>query len=176
MAEDGIDDYGLAKRKAARALGVGEGEALPTNDEIEVELRIYQSLYQEEEQLERLRALRRVALEAMELLSEFRPYLTGSVLDGTAGRYAEVELELFADSSKDVEILLLSRNIRYEIAESPRQNPDAPEIRLRLDWNGVPIIVAVYPPEAERRQRRSPHSGRSQARAKASIVAELLSS
>lgn len=176
MAEDGIDNYGLAKRKAARALGASESESLPTNEEVETELRAYQALYQEDEQPERLRELRQVALEVMELLDEFHPYLTGGVLDGTAGRYAEVEIELFADSGKDVEISLLSHNISYEIAESQRQGPDAPEIRLRLDWDDVPVILAVFPIQAERRQRRNPHTGKSHARAKANIVAELLSS
>jgi len=176
MAEDGIDNYALAKRKAARALGASESESLPTNDEIEAELRAYQALYQEDEQPERLREMREVALEVMELLADFRPYLTGGVLDGTAGRYSEVEIELFADSSKDVEILLLSTNISYEIAESPRQGPDAPEGRLRIDWDGVPVVLAVFPIQAERQRRRSPHTGKSHARARASTVAELLSS
>jgi hypothetical protein len=176
MAEDGIDNYGLAKRKAARALGASESESLPTNEEVEAELRAYQTLYQEEEQPERLRELRQIALEVMELLDDFRPYLTGGVLDGTAGRYSEVDIELYADSGKDVEISLLSHNISYEIAESQRQGSDSPEIRLRLDWNDIPVIVAVYPIQAERQQRRNPHTGRSHARAKASTVAELLSS
>jgi len=176
MAEDGIANYGLAKRKAARALGASESESLPTNDEIEAELRSYQALYQEEEHPQRLRQLREVALEVMALLDPFRPYLTGGVLDGTAGRYAEVEIELFADSSKDVEILLLSHNISYEIAESQRQGPDAPEVRLRLGWDGVPVILEVFPIQAERQQRRNQRTGRSHARAKASTVADLLSS
>ena len=49
MAEDGIDDFALAKRKAARSLGAAETEALPGNDEIEAELRAYRALYQAEE-------------------------------------------------------------------------------------------------------------------------------
>src|SRR5438067_11880385 len=80
MAEDGIDDYALAKRKAAKQLGADDTTALPGNDEIEAELRAYQSLYQGEEQRERIRELRAKALEAMRLLSEFRPYLAGAVL------------------------------------------------------------------------------------------------
>ena len=47
MAQDGIEDYGLAKRKAARRLGAAGTEALPGNDEIEAELRDYLALYQE---------------------------------------------------------------------------------------------------------------------------------
>src|SRR3990167_1398360 len=65
MAEDGIDDFALAKRKAARQLGAGDTESLPANAEIENELRVYQSLYQGAEQRERLRYLRSQALAAM---------------------------------------------------------------------------------------------------------------
>ena len=39
MAEDGISDFGFAKRKAARQLGASDADALPTNAEIEAELR-----------------------------------------------------------------------------------------------------------------------------------------
>lgn len=174
MAEDGIDDYGLAKRKAAKALGIGEGEALPTNEEVETELRAYQSIYQEEEQPARLKLLREVALDVMQVLADFRPYLTGPVLDGTAGRYAAVDIELFADSGKDVEIMLLSSNIPYEIADNSRQLPDGPEAQLRLDWDGVPVLLSVFPLVAERHRLRNPHTGRSHARANAKAVAGLL--
>src|SRR5262245_19583622 len=77
MAEEGIDDYGFAKRKAARALGASESDALPNNDEIEIEQRAYQALFQEEEHPERLRELRQTALEIMNLLAPYHPYLTG---------------------------------------------------------------------------------------------------
>jgi hypothetical protein len=171
MAEEGIGDYGQAKRKAARNLGAGEGDALPSNDEVEAELRIYQSLFQDEEQTERLRELRGIALEAMDFMAEFRPYLTGAVLNGTAGRYAEIEIELFADSAKDVEIFLLSRDISYEIAANRQQGPDAPETRLRLDWGDAGIRLSIYPFQAERRHKTGPHPGRARAEAVAALLA-----
>lgn len=174
IAEDGIDDYGFAKRKAARSLGVGEGESLPTNDEVEAELRIHQAIYQDEELPERLKALRETALEVMEVLAEFRPYLTGAALEGTAGRYSGIDIELYADSAKDVEIMLLSHNIRYDPSESRRNRPDAPEAQLMLDWDEVPVRVSVFPLAAERRQRRGPHGGHAPARARADEVAALL--
>src|SRR5262245_39407788 len=80
MAEDGVDDFALAKRKAARVLGAAETEALPANDEIEAELRAYLALYQADEHPQRIAELRRVALDAMRTLERFRPYLTGPVL------------------------------------------------------------------------------------------------
>ena len=175
IAEDGIADYGQAKRKAARHLGASDSEALPSNEEVAAELRMYQSLYQDEEQVERLRELRQAALEVMEMLTDFHPYLTGAVLDGTAGRYSQAEIELFADSSKDVEIFLLSHNISYDIADIRHQGPESPDARLSIDWRDAPILLSIYPYQVERRQRRSPHSGKSHDRAKAAEVAALLS-
>jgi len=54
MAEDGIDDFALAKRKAAKQLGALDAQALPGNDEIEAELRAYLALYQAEEHPQRV--------------------------------------------------------------------------------------------------------------------------
>lgn len=172
MAEDGIGDYGQAKRKAAKNLGAGDGVTLPSNEEVETELRAYQALFQDEEQSERLRELRETALEAMAFLADFRPYLTGAVLDGTAGRYAEIEIELFADSGKDVEIFLLSHNISYEIAANRHQGPGAPETRLRIAWGDAGMLLSIYPYQAERRQKAGSHPGR----ARADVVAALLAS
>jgi hypothetical protein len=173
MAEEGFTDYGAAKRKAARSLGASEGEALPTNEEVETELRAWQSLYQEDEQLERVHDLRTTGLEVMQLLAEFHPYLTGGALDGTAGRYSAVEIELFADSSKDVEIALLSHGISYDIMDNRRAGVDA---QLRLDWNDFPVLIAIFPPVAERQQPKSPHGGRGRNRVRAEAVIELLRS
>ena len=176
MAEDGIADYGFAKRKAARSLGVGDSETLPTNDEIETELRSYQALFQDDELPARLRELRQTALEVMELLADFRPYLTGAVLDGTAGRYAKIEIDLYADSTKDVEISLLSRNINYESSEPRRQGPRnsdmRPETQLHLEWNAIPITLSIHSLNSERQQRRD--APNRPTRARASVVAALI--
>lgn len=171
MAEDGITDYGAAKRKAARGLGAADGDALPTNEEIEAELRSWQSLYQEDEQRERVHDLRATALEVMQMLSEFTPYLTGGALDGTAGRYSAAELELFADSSKDVEIALLSHGISYEVMDKRKPGLDS---QLAIDWNDIPVLLSIYPPVAERQQPKIHHGSQGKRRARAQAVIELL--
>ena len=117
MAEEGIADYSFAKRKAARQLGMLEANCLPGNSEIEAALREYQELYLSDEQPEQLRQLRTDALAVMQLLDRFDPHLTGSVLDGTAGRYAYTDIHLFADSDKEVEIFLLNNKIPYKNEE-----------------------------------------------------------
>jgi len=117
MAEDGISDYAYAKKKAGRQLGVMENSILPSNAEIEEELKLYNMLFLSEEQPENLRDLRSNALFTMQLLERFNPHLTGAVLDGTAGLLAETHIHLFADSVKDVEMFLLNQQIPFDVNE-----------------------------------------------------------
>lgn len=118
MAEDGIEDHALAKRKAARQAGMADSRQLPTNEEIDAALRTYQQLYQENEHRWRLKRLREKALHAMYKLAQFNPYLTGSVLSGNAGKYADIDLQLFTDNVKAVELYLIDRYTPYKTAQS----------------------------------------------------------
>ena len=121
VAQDGAD-YAVAKRKAAsQVLGdqlPGSG-LLPDNAQVEEEVRRYQALFLGDSQPARLRRLRTVALQVMEALAEFKPYLTGAVLSGTAGEHDDIHLQLFADSAKEVQIFLLGKNVDIEISETP---------------------------------------------------------
>lgn len=121
IAQDGAD-YSTAKTKAARqVLGVDRPSPnyLPDNIQVEDEVRRYQSLFQGPSQAARVKHMRSTALEVMEQLADFRPYVTGPVLNGTAGEHDDIRLQLFADSAKDVEIWLLNRNVNIEISETP---------------------------------------------------------
>lgn len=175
MAEDGIDDFAAAKRKAARALGASDRESLPTNEEIESELRTYLSLYQREEHEERLRELREIALDAMAAFERFRPYLSGAVLKGTAGRYADIDLHVFTDDPKAVEIHLLNEGIAYETDEQRFFAGDEPRSVpvLTVDWSGVPVNIAVFESRDERRTMRASVGGRPLERAALAAVAAL---
>ncbi|HSI37901.1 MAG TPA: hypothetical protein VK946_02405 [Methylotenera sp.] len=117
MAEDGISDFAYAKKKAGRQVGAIDNNVLPSNAEIEEELKLYNALYLSEEQPENLRDLRKNALFTMQMLERFNPYLTGSVLDGTAGLGSETHIHLFADSLKDLEMFLLNQDIPFETNE-----------------------------------------------------------
>ncbi|MEQ1600853.1 MAG: hypothetical protein ABL885_03675 [Methylophilaceae bacterium] len=117
MAEDGISDFAYAKKKAGRQLGAVDLNCLPTNAQIEEEIKLFHEIYQGEEQPATLLQLRNDALLVMKMLEKFNPFLTGSVLDGTAGRYAETHIHLFVDSLKDVEMFLLNNQLPYESDE-----------------------------------------------------------
>ena len=178
MAEDGIDDFALAKRKAARRLGAAVGEALPANDEIEAELRAYRALYQAEEHPERIAGLRRLALEAMRALERFTPYLTGAVLSGIAGRYAGIELQLFPQNPKEVELFLLERGLPYSVAEGRRFAGDRAHAvaLLSLEWRGAPLRLAVFDPRDERLALKTSQAGRVMPRAGIAEVDALIRS
>lgn len=170
IAEEGVSDYSQAKRKALRQLGLPDNTPMPSNAEVESALREWQSVFQDEEQIERVRYLRQKAAELMSILQDFRPYLTGSVLEGTAGRYAEIDLQLFADSAKEVEIFLLNRNIPYSHA-TPRN--DRAEAVLVVETDDATTNLVIYPPLDERITPKG-RDGRPRERARLPAVQLLL--
>jgi hypothetical protein len=178
IAEDGVDDFSLAKRKAARQLGLGDTQALPGNDEIEEQLRAYQGLYQADEQRERLREMRALALDLMREISVFHPYLTGQVLSGTAGRYSDIDIQVFTDDAKSLELFLLNRQIAYTLSESRRWiGGETRTISvLTLDWAGSEVNISIFAEREERISIKTSASGRMLQRAALPAVALLVAS
>jgi hypothetical protein len=169
MAEEGISDYAFAKKKAARQLGMEDVHCLPGNAEIESELRLHQEMFLSEEHPAFLRQLRMDALATMQLLTRFDPHLTGAVLDGTAGRHAETDVHLFADSDKEVEIFLLNHQIPYNTGE--RSHHFGGERRkipvLTLEGPSGPIRLSIFAPDEMRSQPRNNDGSTTRARADA---------
>lgn len=147
IAEHGLADYAQAKRKAAHSLGLPEGTPLPENAEVDSELRLYQRLFQNDEHAQRIVDLRQKAAEIMAIMQRFNAYLTGSVLDGSAGRYAEIDIQLFTDSAKDVEIFLLNQHLDFTHSV-PRT--DRAEAVLTINDDDALINLIVYPAHQER--------------------------
>jgi hypothetical protein len=164
IAEDGM---------AAYQLGLPEDYGLPNNDEVGEALRTYQTLYQDEEQPAQLHELRAIALEVLRALSPFSPYLVGAVLDGTAGKFSDIEIEVFAESAKEVELFLLNRNIDFAHARLPRGPGEGPEAVFELEWDGAPVRLTVYHALAERIRARNRH-GKPAPRAREAALVALL--
>ena len=176
MAEDGIEDYALAKRKAARQAGLPDTRELPTNEEIEAALRTYREIYHQHEHRNRLRELREAALRAMRELTQFKPYLTGSVLNGTAGRYAAVNLQLFTDSAKTVELYLIDRQIPYRTAQARLYCGVEPIMApvFTINDGGIDVEMTVLSVRELRGSLRTSPEGKTIERAKPKAVEQLL--
>jgi hypothetical protein len=177
IAQDGAD-YGTAKRKAARQL-LGDAtpgaNALPDNTQIEQEVRHYQALFHADTQPLRVRALRLRALEVMDALAPFAPYLTGSVLTGIAGEHDDIRLQLFADSAKEVEIFLLNRNVQSELSETPhfKGARHEPVETVSFLWHGEGVHAELYEQHGLRGALKPRADGRP-ARADAAAVRALM--
>jgi hypothetical protein len=177
IAEDGLADYGAAKRKAARQLGFRESDGLPDNAEVEEAVRAYQSLYQNQEQRERLGDLRRVGLDVMRRFADHRPYLAGAVWNGTATRGAPVDIDLFTDEAKRVEMLLLNEGIPYRTAERAHfvRGIDARVPVLVFERDDCEIRVSLFA-EADERNALKPDAHGQRERGRTDDVESLIHS
>jgi len=113
VVEEGLE-YGPAKRRAVKQLGLNARTPLPDNDLVEDEVREYIALFCADNQPGELMALRRLAVVWMERMAPFRPYLAGAVWRGTATRLSDIYIQLFCDDPKSAEIALIDHNVAYE--------------------------------------------------------------
>jgi len=150
IAEHGLTDWNVAKRKACRELGLSEREALPHNEEIEQALRDYNSLFQQAVQPVRLRAQRLEALRWMERLAQWEPVLTGAVAAGWATAHSEIRVELEAEDAKAVELALINSGVEYGSAPTPPGQVS--HVQLRVE-GGESILRLVIVSPKERRNR-----------------------
>lgn len=118
VVEEGLE-YGPAKRRAAKQLGLSARAALPDNDQLEAAVQDYIALFCADTQPQELQALRELALEWMERLDVFRPHISGAVWHGTATRRSDIYLQLFCDDPKSAEIALIDRGVRFEVRSVP---------------------------------------------------------
>ena len=114
VVEEGLE-YGPAKRRALRELGLPSRSPLPGNDMLEDEVFDYLNLFCPDTQPQELRALRELALTWMERLQVFRPHLSGAVWRGSATRLSDIYIQLFCDDAKSAELMLIDQGVRYEV-------------------------------------------------------------
>jgi len=114
IVEEGLE-YGPAKRRAVRELGLSSRTALPNNELTEQAVREYIDIFCADTQPIELAALRELAMKWMQRVAEFRPHLSGAVWRGTATRLSDIYIQLFCDEAKSAELLLIDKGVRYEV-------------------------------------------------------------
>ena len=112
VVEEGLD-FGAAKRRAIKQMGLPQRTALPGNDVIEDAVIEYISIFCAETQPAELLALRRLALVWMTRMAEFHPCVGGAVWHGYATRMSDIYIQLFCDDSKSAEISLIDHRVDY---------------------------------------------------------------
>jgi hypothetical protein len=177
MSEQGIDDFLLAKRKAAERLSVADASVLPKNTEIEAALAEHHRLFRSERHDAELRELRRTALQAMHLLREFEPRLVGPVLTGMASEHSEINLHLFSEQAENVAWRLHEQGIPHRLNErrlryEPGRVVSYPAFHFVA--GNQPIDAVVFPIDGIRQSPSSPVDGKPMRRGNMAEVKELL--
>ena len=113
VVEEGLE-YGPAKRRAVKQMGLLSRAELPDNAEIEDAVIEYIAVFCADTQPTELAAMRELALVWMQRMAEFRPHLAGAVWHGTATRLSDIYIQLFCDDPKSAEIALIEHNVKYE--------------------------------------------------------------
>lgn len=177
IVEQGVEDYRLAKKKAAERLGMTERGSLPGNREIEEAVANHLLLFRQDSHASLLDTLRRAALSAMELLSPFTPRLVGPVLAGTAGEHSVVNLHVFADSAEQVANALHEVGIRYRPFErryKSRRGQSESYAAFSFVHADSDFEATVFPFDGIRQAPMSPVDGRPMRRADRAKVEAML--
>jgi hypothetical protein len=177
LASEGTNDYQLAKQKAADRLGSHSRQNLPSNDEIEQALREYLKIFQSAALSERTTTRRRVALKAMNFLSDFRPKLVGAVLRGTVTESSEIQLHICADTPEYVAAKLMDNDIPYDMTyRRLRYGGDRHEDMLgyRFTAESISIELLVFAPSGFHEKPLCPIDGKTMGRANIKEVEKLL--
>jgi hypothetical protein len=170
IAEHGIADWSLAKRKAARQLMLPARAALPGDDEVEAALVDYHALFGGDAHVMQLRAQREEALRWMERLAQFEPALVGGVAAGWATAHSDILVDLIADSAKAVELALLNAGVAYRTLNAAEGGPQ----RLYIDTPRGGIRLSVRTPEESRQRPRRDRHGAEMARLTTGELSMLL--
>ena len=122
IMEEGVTDYLFAKKKAAKSLGLLTSDNLPSNHEIDNALKEYQNIFQEQVDSETIVKIKKEALNIMTLFKDFNPHLTGQLLEGLIPKFPKIQINLFTDNLKEVEYILLNKNIAFDIKDKLYQD------------------------------------------------------
>jgi len=177
IAVDGMNDYLAAKKKAALQLGLPINRNLPTNQEVEQALIDYQNLFQHQSVSRLLHHRRRIAANAMKLLQQYSPVLTGNVLHGTATQQSSVDLHVFTDEPEQVRFLLDEYGIPSQLMEKTlrhgnNESVDYPVYHFRAE--DIPVNLIVIPLKWQHRPPLSPVDGKPMKRAALDKVLSLI--
>lgn len=169
VVEEGLE-YGPAKQRALKNLGLPPRTALPDNDLVEQAVREHIAIFCADTQPHELRALRELALIWMDKLSAFEPLLGGAVWNGAATRLSDIYLQLFTDDPKALELWLINHQYPYDVATArglQGQPVDALSLQVQCaplqTWVGLHLFV--NPTQAQRgalladSQGRKPRGG-----------------
>lgn len=172
MVQDFIEDFRIAKQKAAAKFGISNQRDLPTNNEIEIALQNYQRLFQKQDHLFELRT---TAISAMKLFKKFEPRLVGKVLIGTANPHSAVNLHLFTDNPEEIAFFLIDHKIPYELTKRQYSGISKTYPCYQFIAGNHKVTLTIFNLSEMRQAPPDPISGKPMRRANLTTVSQLIS-
>jgi hypothetical protein len=150
IVEEGLE-YGVAKKKALKQMGLPPRTALPSSELVHEQVMDYVGLYCADTQPQELKALRELAHTWMQRLQSLqdglRVYIEGAVWLGSATRLSDIRLLVFSPECKTFEMALLNQGIAYEAAP-PRSDEnhktESSHIYLQTKCNQLNEIIGIH--------------------------------
>ena len=179
MSTQSLFNYRVAKQKAIERMGINLRTTMPSNAEVESELRAYQGIYGGQRHIRHLQKMRGVALSVMRSLESFYPRLVGPVLEGTADENARVSIHVFNDPPDAVVIHLLDKGLVFRNEQRKIRWHDGSYRQVQLlvtVAQGIEVELTLFNRMELRQAPPSPVDGRPQKRAPLSEVEYLLAS
>jgi len=175
LAEGFTNDYHLAKQKALKNMGISDVFELPSNVEVEAELKSIQGSNKEQEKL--IHTMREQALFGLKTFDEYNPRLVGPVYAGTATKFSPIEIHVYCDSPKDVLLKLMDLNIPFDTEDRDVRLSKNESTRVSVYCFGAgdyEFEISVLPPNSLRQSPLSPISGQPMERASLKKLKKML--
>jgi predicted nucleotidyltransferase len=144
MVEGTESEYLHAKERAMMMLGLSSQTRLPSNRKVrELVSKITKAELGEDEVARRVRQMREIALEVMEIIEAFDPFLIGSTLSGEIRETSDIDLHAYSDDFEEIKFLLSDWGYK-DIDEEIVQNMKGTFIHLKWIERCYPVEITIY--------------------------------
>ena len=172
---EGIRDFQIAKRKASERLGNSQLGSLPSNFEIQRAISTFHNTFSPNHE-SLINELRHIALEIMEILKEFSPFLTGAVLEGIASTHSPITIHISSDTVESAIMELRNNGIEVEIEQrSLKLNSEYTLLpTLTFTYKNVEVEVVIFNLRQQHQNPKSKTQNRSMQRLNTKALTELI--
>lgn len=177
LAEEGINDYLLAKQRAIQRLHLPAKTGLPKNSEIHKYLAEHLEIFDRNRLTSRQAQFRKLAQEIMDMLEEFQPLAVGSIVDGIITKSSRLQIHLFASTPEHVATTLMEKNIPYQLTEqviryTATKTENKPAYNFLM--GDTPVSLCVFSENERRKIPIDPITGKSTERISLNSMKNIL--
>ncbi|MBX3073978.1 hypothetical protein KF913_08625 [Candidatus Obscuribacterales bacterium] len=142
----GLDaEYLHAKERAVMMLGISSSARMPSNRVIKEFIGLFtKAELGEEEHTKRLREMREIAVEVMEAIQHFDPFLIGSTLSGKIRLTSDIDFHAYADHFEEIKDALEDWGFE-DVEEELVENIKGSFVHLKWLERNYPVEITVYP-------------------------------